>query len=173
MIEKLQKGSRFTLGHYGCPLWIINKFCICFHLWMIFGKCWQPLIMNLPFFKVKLLKKQDEYDFKQNLNLFPFLFWCNATATFKRYQPILSKKIGCKTYLSLLNPFLCKNWLVQGNISGSAILKINYWIFSQKIVNSFHKFFENVTILFFSYFLASKPFSHIIFFCLHVVSSHI
>ena len=76
---------------------------------------------------------------------------------------ILSKKIGCKTYLSLSSPFLCKNWLVHGKISGSAILKINYWIFSRKIVNSFHKVFENVTILIFSYFLASKPFSHVIF----------
>ena len=127
---------------------------------MIFGKFWQSLIICLPFFNVWPLKKQDKDDFKPNLNLFLFLSRRNARATFWRYQPIFSKNIGCKTYSSLFSPFLCKNWLVQDKRSGTAILKINYWIFSQKIVNSFYKVLENVTISIFSHFLASNLFSH-------------
>ena len=163
MIEKLQKGSRVTPGHYACPLWNINIFCICFHVWVIFGKFWQSLIICLPFLKFWPLKKQDKDDFNPNLNLFLFLSRRNARATFWSYQPIFSKKIGCKTYSSLFSPFLCKNWLEQDKRSGTAILKINYWIFSQKIVNSFYKVLENVTISIFPHFLASNLFSHSFF----------
>ena len=164
MIKNLLKGSRVRPGHYACPLWNIIIYCICFHVWVIFGKFLQPLIICLPFFKVWPLKKQDKDDFKPNLNLFLFLSRRNANATFKRYQLIFSKKIGCKTYLSLLNPFFMqKTDLYNTRFLGPLFLKIDYWIFFKKIVNSFYYVLENVTISIFSHFLASNLFWHSFF----------
>ena len=148
MIEKLQKGSSVTPGHYGCPLWNINIFCI-----------WQPLIICLPFFKVWPPQKQDKDDFKHNLNSFTFLSRRNARATFLCYQPLFSKKIGCKTYFSLLSTFFIRNltWTRHD-------FMVRYWKnkllnFFQKDCQQFYKVLENVTISIFSHFLASNPFS--------------
>ena len=131
-MEKLQKGSRGIPGHYGCPLWNINIFCICFHVWEIFGKFWQPLIICLPFFKVWPLKTQDKDDFKPNLNLFPFMSRRNARATFKCYQALFSKKIGCWTYLSLLSLFFMQNLTCTRQY---------FWVryFKNKLLNVFQK----------------------------------
>ena len=144
-------GGTLFAYHDGNPVIIINR---------IFILLSSYLIIFLPFFKVWPLKNQDKDDFKPNLNFFPFLSRRNARATFSRYQPLFSKKIGCKTYLSLLGPFLCQTWLVQDKNSGTAISKINFWIFSKRIVNIFYKVLENVTIFIFSYFRASTLFSY-------------
>ena len=83
LIEKLQKGSRVTLDIMLVHFEIYILFCICFHIWVIFGKFWHPLIISLQFFlKLNIEKKQDKNDFKPNLNCFIFLSRRNARATF-------------------------------------------------------------------------------------------